>query len=197
MIQKQLNPHDIARLFAEDVKRYSDIVGSLDDLSATNVYDAINGYEKTDSFKESIKIIEKVNEFGTEYARDRYLLRAIDIHEKLLELGEEYAFKHIKEIINEYITDVLHVSKAYPTSPYDIEYIENGVKKYLEVKATSGTKEIFNMSSGEIKFMTQYKENYTLVLITDIKFHFPKTKKYTYSQIMKMRKEYPSTRFYA
>lgn len=64
-------------------------------------------------------------------------------------------------------------------------------------KATSGTKEIFNMSSGEIKFMTQYKENYTLVLITDIKSHFPKTKKYTYSQIMKMRKEYPSTRFYA
>ena len=53
------------------------------------------------------------------------------------------------------------------------------------------------MSSGEIKFMTQYKENYTLVLITDIKSHFPKTKKYTYSQIMKMRKEYPSTRFYA
>lgn len=89
MIQKQLNPHDIARLFAEDVKRYSDIVGSLDDLSATNVYDAINGYEKTDSFKESIKIIEKVSEFRTEYARDRYLLRAIEIHEKLLELGEE------------------------------------------------------------------------------------------------------------
>lgn len=89
MIQKQLNPHDIARLFAEDVKRYSDIVGSLDDLSATNVYDAINGYEKTDSFKESIKIIEKVSEFRTEYARDRYLLRTIEIHEKLLELGEE------------------------------------------------------------------------------------------------------------
>lgn len=89
MIQKQLNPHDIARLFAEDVKRYSDIVGSLEDLSATNVYDAINGYEKTDSFKKSIKIIEKVSEFRTEYARDRYLLRAIEIHEKLLELGEE------------------------------------------------------------------------------------------------------------
>lgn len=112
-------------------------------------------------------------------------------------LGEEYAFKHIKEIINEYVTDVLHVSEVYPTSPYDIEYVENGIKKYLEVKATSGTKEIFNMSSGEIKFMTQYKENYTLVLITDVKSHFPKMKKYTYAQIMKMRKEYPSTRFYA
>ncbi len=112
-------------------------------------------------------------------------------------LGEEYAFSHIKDIINEYITDVMHVSKDYPTSPYDIEYIENGVKKYLEVKATSGTKEVFNMSSGEIKFMTQYRENYILVLITEVKSHFPKIKKYTYAQIMKMRKEYPSTRFYA
>lgn len=89
MIQKQLNPHDIARLFAEDVKRYSDIVGSLDDLSSTNVYDAINGYEKTDSFKESIKIIEKVSEFRTEYARDRYLLRAIEIHESYLNLAKK------------------------------------------------------------------------------------------------------------
>ena len=30
---------------------------------------------------------------------------------------------------------------------------ENGIKKYIEVKSTSGTKEAFNMSSGEIKFM--------------------------------------------
>lgn len=112
-------------------------------------------------------------------------------------LGEQYAYEHIKEIINEYVTDVLHTSEQFPTSPYDIEYIENGVKKYLEVKATSGTKEVFNMSSGEIKFMTKYKENYTLVLITEVKSKFPKIKKYNFNQIMGMKKEYPSTRFYA
>ena len=58
MTQKQLNPHDIARLFAEDVKRYVDIVGSTDDLSATNVYNVLGGYEQEDSFKESLKVIE-------------------------------------------------------------------------------------------------------------------------------------------
>lgn len=114
------------------------------------------------------------------------------------EKGEEFAFEHIKEIVNnESIVDVLHVSKIYPTSPYDIEYIDNGVKKYLEVKATSSEKAIFNMSSGEIKFMTKYKEDYMLVLITEVTSSFPQTKTYTYEDIIKMRKEYPSTRFYA
>lgn len=61
MAQKQLNPHDIARLFAEDVKRYVDIVGLTDDLSATNVYNVLGGYEQEDSFKESLKVIEKAN----------------------------------------------------------------------------------------------------------------------------------------
>lgn len=112
-------------------------------------------------------------------------------------LGEEYAYTHIKDIINEFVEDVIHVSEIYPTSPYDIEYMENGVKKYLEVKATSGNKKIFNMSSGEIKFMNKYKDNYTLVLITDVKSQFPKITKYNYSQINLMEKEYPSTRFYA
>ena len=98
MVQKQLNPHDIARLFAEDVKRYVDIVGSADDLSATNVYNILGGYEQEDSFKESLKVIEKVNEFRTEFARDRYFLVTIAIHEKLLELDNE-SLKSIRKQI--------------------------------------------------------------------------------------------------
>jgi len=70
------------------------------------------------------------------------------------------------------------------------------VKKFLEIKATSGTKGIFNMSSGEIKFMTAYKDNYTLILITDIKGAFPKTITLKYENIINLRREYPSTRFY-
>lgn len=96
--KKALNPHDIARLFAEDVKRYVDIVGSTDDLSATNVYNVLGGYEQEDSFKESLKVIEKVNEFRTEFARDRYFLVTIDIHEKLLELDSE-SLKSIRKQI--------------------------------------------------------------------------------------------------
>lgn len=73
-IRKELNPHDIARLFAEDVKRYADAVGSLDDLSATNVYNVLEGYEQEDSFKESMKDIERINKFETEFAKSEYLL---------------------------------------------------------------------------------------------------------------------------
>lgn len=96
--KKALNPHDIARLFAEDVKRYVDIVGSTDDLSATNVYNVLGGYEQEDSFKESLKVIEKANEFRTEYVRDRYFLVTIDIHEKLLKLDSE-SIKSIRKQI--------------------------------------------------------------------------------------------------
>ena len=62
-IRKELIPHDIARLFAEDVKRYADAIGPLDDLSATNVYNVLEGYEQKDSFKESMKDIERINSF--------------------------------------------------------------------------------------------------------------------------------------
>lgn len=98
MVQKQLNPNDIARLFAEDVKRYVDIVKSTVDLSATNVYNLLSGYEQEDSFKESLKVIEKANEFRTEFARDRYFLVTIDIHEKILKLDNE-SLKSIRKQI--------------------------------------------------------------------------------------------------
>jgi len=110
--------------------------------------------------------------------------------------GEQYVFDNIKKLINDFIDDIYHTSEIYPMSPYDIEYIENGVKKYLEVKATSGTTEVFNMSSGEIKFMEKYKENYTLILVTEVNSQFPKVKKYDCDKILAMRKVHPLTRFY-
>lgn len=112
-------------------------------------------------------------------------------------LGENFVYENIKKLIGEYVEDVYHTSKFYPTSPYDIEYTENGVKKYLEVKATSGEKEVFNMSSGEMKFMKQYKDNYTLILVTEVRNEFPKVRKFECDKILSMRKEYPSVRFYA
>lgn len=111
-------------------------------------------------------------------------------------IGEQFIY----DLLLEKLTDeneLYHTSLDFPQSPYDIEYIENGEKKYVEVKSTSGTKPIFNMSSGELKFMEKYKDSYTLYMVTDVKAEFPKFKEYTYYDIMKMRKEYPTTRFYA
>ena len=111
-------------------------------------------------------------------------------------LGEEFVYKLLLEkLLDE--NELYHTSLEFPQSPYDIEYILDGKKRYVEVKSTSGTKEIFNMSSGELKFMEKYKDSYTLFMVTEVKEAFPKYKEYTYDDIIKMRKEYPSVRFYA
>ncbi len=111
-------------------------------------------------------------------------------------LGEEFIYKLLEENLTE-DNELYHTSLDFPQSPYDIEYVENGEKRYVEVKATSGTKSVFNMSSGELKFMEKYKDSYKLYLVTEVKENFPKYRVYTYYDIMKMRKEYPSVRFFA
>jgi hypothetical protein len=113
-------------------------------------------------------------------------------------LGEKIAFDYIQKIINDHpqnMKDLYHTSKSYAYSPYDIEYYENGIKKYIEVKATSSDKKIFNMSSGEIKFMERYRSQYRLILITKVKDKFPNIYEFTPDDILKFRKEYPSIRF--
>lgn len=110
-------------------------------------------------------------------------------------LGESIILSKLSE--QDEISDIYHTSKDYPTSPYDIEYYINGVKKYVEVKATQGDKKVFNMSAGEIKFMERYKEDYILFLITNVRDKMPKVYMFTCDKIKQLKKEYPTTRFYA
>ena len=42
-----------------------------------------------------------------------------------------------------------------------------------------------------INLLIQKRENYTLVLITEVKSEFPKIKKYNFNQIMGMKKRVP------
>lgn len=112
------------------------------------------------------------------------------------DLGEE----KVMEILSKELSDeneLYHTSKDYPFSPYDIEYIKDGKKQYVEVKSTQGEKGVFNMSNGEMKFMEQYKECYTLYLVTNVKDEFPKITKYVYDEIIKMKQSIQSIRFYA
>ncbi len=111
-------------------------------------------------------------------------------------LGEEFIYNLLLDKLDA-DSELYHTSLDFPQSPYDIEYIENGEKKYIEVKSTSGNKPIFNMSSGELKFMEKYKDSYKLYMVMNVKNEFPDVKEYTYYDVMKMRKEYPSIRFYA
>ncbi len=112
------------------------------------------------------------------------------------DLGEEKVMELLsKELSDE--NELYHTSEDYPLSPYDIEYIKDGKKQYVEVKSTQGEKGIFNMSSGELKFMEQYKDYYTLYLVTNVRDEFPKITKYVYNEIIKMKQSIQSIRFYA
>lgn len=109
--------------------------------------------------------------------------------------GEKVIFDYLSDKLKEE-NELYHTSIDYPQSPYDMEYVENGKKQYVEVKSTSGDKKIFNMSSGELKFMEKYKDSYTLYMVINVNDEFPKFFVYKYDDIMKMRKEYPHVRFY-
>lgn len=85
-------------------------------------------------------------------------------------LGEEFVFNNIKKILRlPQIDNLLHISKKYPQSPYDIEFYVNGEKKYIEVKSTGKNKKTFIMSKGERLFMEKYDKNYYLILVTNVR----------------------------
>lgn len=112
--------------------------------------------------------------------------------------GEEYVLNNLEKIVGHKCYEIFHTSIEYAKSPYDIEFVdEKGVKQYLEVKSTSTTRKVFNMSKYEISFMKKYNERYLLILVSEVNSPFPKTDKYCCEQIMKMDKEYPTTRFFA
>lgn len=111
-------------------------------------------------------------------------------------LGEKIIFDRLSNELSKE-NELYHTSEDYNFSPYDMEYIENDKKIYVEVKATKGTKKIFNMSSGEFKFMENHKETYKLYLVTQVKDAFPIVYLYYYKDIIKMKKEYPRIVFYA
>ena len=106
-------------------------------------------------------------------------------------------YDNISNFIQGEINDLYHTSKDFPTSPYDIEYTDvNGEKRYLEVKYTSGSRGVFNMSSGELKFMKEYQDRYSLLLVTEVRSSMPHVRVFNGQQISRLRKEYPSVRFY-
>lgn len=113
-------------------------------------------------------------------------------------IGEEYVYNNIKKILGAEPEEKTYISKKYPQSPFDIECIVNGEKKYIEVKSTAGEKKVFYMSKGERKFMDKYEQRYLLVLVTNVKSKHKNHSVYERKEIMnssKMEQEYQSIKF--
>ncbi len=112
--------------------------------------------------------------------------------------GEKYVFDHLDDFFDSKPVEKEHISQKFPASPYDIECIVNGEKKYIEVKSTQDSKKCFYMSKGERRFMDKYRMNYLLILVTNVKSDRKKTIKYERGYIMdslKMEQEYQDIKF--
>ena len=110
----------------------------------------------------------------------------------------EHLLDNIKKILGAEPEEKTHISKKYPQSPFDIECIIDGEKKYIEVKSTGGEKKVFYMSKGERKFMDKYEQRYLLVLVTNVKSKHKKYSVYERKEIMnsgKMEQECQSIKF--
>ena len=81
--------HDFARIFAEDIKNYLDKGGSLDNLSATNVYDVLDGKGEEDIFAFTKNIIKMALELRTEGVRMNFLRSQIKLQEDGFAFGND------------------------------------------------------------------------------------------------------------
>lgn len=113
--------------------------------------------------------------------------------------GEEYVFDNIEKILRfKGVESLIHISKKYPQSPYDIECSVEGVKKYIEVKSTSGDKKVFLLSKGERKFMEKYDKDYILVLVINVLSNQKRAFTYCREEIEntdKMEQEYQNIKY--
>ena len=100
--------------------------------------------------------------------------------------GEDFIF----DLLIAENKDPYHTSVDYPTSPYDMEYVTvEGKKIYVEVKSTQGERLYFRMSKYEYNFMNEYKDQYELYVVTNVKDDFPTFKILHYDDIIKLKKE--------
>ena len=80
---------------------------------------------------------------------------------------------------------MLKESKNYDEFDRNVKAIKDDKKLEKVVKIIENKENLYSLDS------------YKLYMVTEVKEEFPKYKEYTYYDIMKMRKEYPSVRFFA
>ena len=125
----------------------------IDEVISASAVDTLKGKSKRKGRKHSIET--DIKNKGLGYIGERLVLN-LEKERVLEQLGEEYVDKieHMSEIDDEKGFDILSWEK-----------LDNGdiVEKYIEVKTTEGGKTTqFFISSGEVKFSRENKEQYYL-----------------------------------
>lgn len=81
--------HDFARIFANDINVYLEKGGSIDNLSATNVFNVINDDEEDEQFAFTRNVVMSALVFRTEAMAIYYLTKHIKLQEGNFALSRE------------------------------------------------------------------------------------------------------------
>lgn len=81
--------HDFAGIFANDINTYLEKGGSIDDLSATNVFNVINDENVEDRFAFTKNVVMSALDFRTESMAIYYLMKHISLQEGNFALNKE------------------------------------------------------------------------------------------------------------
>lgn len=81
--------HDFARIFANDINMYLEKGGSIDNLSATNVFNVVNDKDEEEQFTFTKNVVMSALDFHTESMAIYYLMRHIKLQEGNFALNKE------------------------------------------------------------------------------------------------------------
>lgn len=79
------------------------------------------------------------------------------------------------------------LKEEYPYALYDVQYTENGVRKYAIVKQTATKSKYFNLPLSKIQFCNDFSNQTLLLLVTDIN-GVPQIHKYSINELNRLNK---------
>lgn len=79
------------------------------------------------------------------------------------------------------------LKEEYPYALYDVQYTENGVRKYVIVKQTATKSKYFNLPLSKIQFCNDFSNQTLLLLVTDIN-GVPQIHKYSINELNRLNK---------
>ena len=118
--------------------------------------------ENADSYDTEIISLRKYyQQYDQNIDTENYGLIMSKCKEKALGIANKY-------LIQSNCNNIMNLKSIFSYSPYDFRYEKNGTIKYLFVVYTTTCMKYFNISAKQLKFMTDFENETSIMLITDI-----------------------------
>lgn len=118
--------------------------------------------ENADSYDiEIISLRKYYQQYNQNIDTENYGLIMSKCKEKALGIANKY-------LVQANCNNIVNFKSIFSYSPYDFRYSQNGIIKYLFVVYTTTCMKYFNISAKQLKFMTDFKNETSIMLITDL-----------------------------